>query len=246
MRKLIFLFLLFLSTGSFAQTDTSKWLRAFSITDYMVDISDSIKLVQVEMPAGYALKDKQLGIIWGVYDGSRDAAVQKGYGKCNLIKGNFYYFTVSNNASGQPLKKGDLIYTMMDKTSIYYGQVPKLASHFIRLQNVYEEPLFDRYNIFSYWTETDEKKLIDSMVADIQFTGKYFIENNPSMDKSINSGDYKGKKALHVMADCKQDDVKKFLDYVIARPRLYAGRDWKIAEIFATWLSEGAPTVIKD
>jgi hypothetical protein len=88
--------------------------------------------------------------------------------------------------------------------------------------------------------------VIDSIVADIKFTGNYFIENNPAIDKPINSGDYKGKKTLYVMSECGPGDVIKFLDYVIARPRLYAGREWKVSEIFATWLSEGAPTVIKD
>ncbi len=246
MRKLIFLLSIFISVQCFAQTDSSKWLRAFPITDYMIDINDSIKLVQLQLPDGLVLKEKQLGVIWGVYDGSRDAVVEKGYGKCNLIKGDYYYFTISNNTSGLPLKKGDLLYTMMDKTAIYYGQAAKLASHFIRLQNVYGEPLFDRYAIFSYWTESEEEKLIDLIVSDIQFTGKYFIENNPSMDKLINSGDYKGKKTLYVMAECQPADVKNFFDYIIARPRLYAGRDWKVAEIFATWLSEGAPTVIRE
>lgn len=90
------------------------------------------------------------------------------------------------------------------------------------------------------------KKLVDSLVADIRFTGNYFIENNPSIDKPISSGTYKGKKTLHVMAACNSRDVRNFLDYIIARPRLYAGKDWKIAEIFATWLSEGAPVPIKE
>ncbi len=246
MRKLIFVYCILLSVRCFAQTDTSKWLRAFPITDYMVDLNDSTKVVQIQMRDGLSLKDKQLGIIWGVYNSTRDEAVQKGYGKCNLIKSDFYYFTIGHNESGLTLKKGDLLYTFMDKTNIYRGRIPQLASHFIRLQDVYEQPLFDRYNVFEYWTESDEKKMIDSMAADIKFTGNYFIENNPSIDKPINSGDYKGKKTLYVMAECKAQDVVKFLDYVIARPRLYAGRDWKMSEIFATWLSEGAPTVIND
>ena len=84
------------------------------------------------------------------------------------------------------------------------------------------------------------------MVADIRFTGQYFIANNPSIDKLINSGDYKGQKTLYVMAECQPADLVKFLEYMLARPRLYAGREWKISEIFATWLSEGAPTVLKD
>lgn len=253
MRILFFLHVFIFSITSFAQGlskqgggDTSRWLRAFPITDYIVKLNDSTKVVQIQMPDAYSLKEKQLGLIWGVYEKSKDEAVEKGYGRCHLIKGDYYYFSIGHNASGRELKKGDLLYTFMDKTNIYFGQVPQIAAHFIRLQDVYEEPLFDRYSVFGYWTAADEKKVIDSMAADIKFTGKYFIENDPSVDKPINSGDYKGKKTLHVMAECKSADVIKFLDYVIARPRMYAGRDWKISEVFATWLSEGAPTVIKD
>lgn len=246
MRKLIFLSLFFQSFSLYAQTDTTKWLRAFPITDYMIDLNDSTRLVQLQLPDDLPLKDKQLGIIYGVYNGSKNETVQKGYGRCNLIKGNYYYFSIGNNTSGLALKKGDLLYTFMDKTDIYFGLIPRLASHFIRLQNVYEEPLFDRYSVFNNWSKEDEQKLIDSLVADIKFTGKYFIENNPSIDKPIISGDYKGKKTLYVMTECKQVDVSNFINYIIARPRLYAGKDWKISEIFATWLSEGAPTVIKD
>lgn len=246
MRKTIFISLLFLAANSFAQTDTAKMLRAFPVTDYMLDLNDTVKLVQVHLPEGYSLQEKQLGIVYGVYDGNKESAVEKGYGRCNLIKGDYYYFTIGNNKSGFALKEGDLLYTMMDKTAIYYGQLPKIASHFIRLLNVYDEPLYDRFNIFYQWSEADEKKLVDSLVADIRFTGNYFIENNPSIDKPISSGTYKGKKTLHVMAACNSRDVRNFLDYIIARPRLYAGKDWKIAEIFATWLSEGAPVPIKE
>lgn len=246
MRCIFFLCFLFFSPAGFTQADTSKWLRAFPITDYIVELTDSSKVVQVQLPDGHSIQEKQLGLVWGVYNGSKEEAVEKGYGKCHLIKGDYYYFTISNNKSGLPLKKGDLLYVLTEKPDIFAGLIPQIAAHFIRLQDVYETSFFDRYNIFGYWDETMEKQLIDSMVADIRFTGDYFIENNPSIDKPINSGDYKGKNTLYVMAGCQPEDLAKFLDYIIARPRLYAGRDWKVSEVFATWLSEGAPTVIKD
>jgi hypothetical protein len=246
MRKLIFPVVVFLSCQSQAQTDTTKWLRAFPITDYMVELDDSTKVVQVEMPDGHVLKEKQPGFIYGVYNGSKDKAVQRGYGRCHLIKSNYYYFSITLNKSGLPLEKGDLLYTMMDITPVYYGRIPKIAAHFIRLQNVYEAPLFDRYSVFSNWTEKDEKNIVDSMVVDIRFTGKHFSENDPSMDVLITSGEHKGKKTFYMMMQTNPVLVHQFLDYVIARPRLYAGKEWKISEIFATWLSEGAPTVVKD
>ena len=246
MRFLLKIILPFLILPGAAQTDTTKNLRAFPITDYIIDLNDSVKLVQLEMPDGLKLKDKQLGIIWGVYEGSKNETVQKGYGRCHLVKGNYYYFAIGNNSSGLLLKKGDLLYTFMEPADIYQGYIPKLASHFIRLLDVYDEPFYDRYFVFNKWAKEDEQRTIDSIIADIKFTGNYFLENNPSMDVIIKSGVYAGKSTLKIMAACKSNDLINFFEYINARPRLYAGKEWKASEVFATWLSEGAPTVKKD
>lgn len=246
MLKSIIICLVLVHGFVFAQSDTMKQLRAFPITDYIIDLNDSTKLVQLEMPDGQIIKYKQLGLIHGVYNTSSDDTVSKGYGRCYLIKGDYYYFAISQNKSGVPLKEGDLLYTFIEKTDIWSGRIPKLASHFIQLQDVYENRFYDRYLVFLNWTQDEEASLMDSMVADIHFTGKYFQENDPSMDIVLKSGKYKGKKVLSVMVDCKTGDLTDFIDYVIARPRLYAGRQWKLSEVFATWLEAGAPTIIKD
>jgi hypothetical protein len=195
------------------------------------------------MPDGLKIPEKQLGLVWGVYEHSREDVVQKGYGKCHLIKGNYYYFAIAHNESGKSLQKGDLIYTFMPRPQIFYGQIVYLASHFIRLKDVYGESFYDRYNIFLGWSEADEKKLLDSMVKDIRFTGRHFLDQNSEMNREILTGTYKGQRLLEVMVECTVTDLKKFFDYIIARPRMYAGREWKVSEIFATWLSEGAPEV---
>jgi hypothetical protein len=228
----------------YANSQQEKGLRAFPITSYIIDLTDSTKLVQIEMPDGIKLKEKQPGLLRGVYTDKHSDTVQKGFGRCYLIKENFYYFSIFTSGT-EPIKEGDLLYTIMDKTEIFEGQIPQLASHFIRLQSVYEEPLYDRYLIFNKWTESDEKALIDSMVKDIKFTGNYFLENDPSMNIVIEKGTFKGRKVLQLMAECRISYLVDFFDYIISRPRLYAGKNWKISEIFATWLTEGAPSVIK-
>lgn len=245
MRSIFLPLLCIVSLAATGQPDSSRWLRGFPITDYMVDLNDSVRLVQLEMPEDIQLKEKQLGMLWGVYSNGKEETVQKGYGRCQLIKGQYFYFAIGNNSSGFALKKGDLLYTFMDKTPIWYGQVPKLAGHFIRLQNVYEEPFYDRYAVFRSWSEAREKAILDSMITDIRFTGKHFFDTDRSMDKPITKGDYKGKTILQMMMDCTAADLRDFMDYILARPRLYAGLDWKVSEIFATWLSEGAPKVVK-
>ncbi len=243
MKRLAGISFFFMAVTACAQADTTKYLRGFPITGYMVELNDSAIVVQVMLPPGQVIKEKQLGLTRGVYRKDHTDTVQKGYGRCHLIKGPYYYFSISGNRSSVALKEGDLLYTMMDKPAIYFVQLPQLASHFILLQDVYEKGFFDRHAIFDSWTVADEKTIIDSMVKDIRFTGNYFLENDVSMDKLIEKGMFKGQKILSVMAGCQATSLSDFINYVIARPRLYAGREWKLAEVFTTWLSEGSPVV---
>ena len=66
MRRFFFIGLLFVCIPAIAQ-DNSTWVRAFPITDYMIDLNDSIKLVQVELPDDLQFKEKQLGVTRGGY-----------------------------------------------------------------------------------------------------------------------------------------------------------------------------------
>ncbi|HEX7904788.1 MAG TPA: hypothetical protein VF487_13010 [Chitinophagaceae bacterium] len=243
--RLFILVFVFINLKSSAQVDNSKWLRGFPITSYIIDITDSAKVVQVYLPGGPAFKEKQIGLLRGLYNGLPADTMIIGTGRCHLIKGDYYYFTISYKKGQRLPKENDLLYTFVDPPLIYRKQFAVLASHFIELQNVYEDPFYDRVGIFNKWKEEDEKSTIDSMVSDIQFTGQYFLKNDPSMDVLIKTGQFRDQKVLSVMTKCQPGNVKDFLNYVIARPRLYAGKKWKMSEIFATWLSAGAPVVMK-
>ena len=212
-------------------------MRAFPITDYIVELDDSTRVVQLEMPEGFRIPDKQLAIAYGTYRNSAGDAVSKGYGRCHLVKGVYHYFSIRNNHSGMPLQGGDLLYMYLDSTNIHFGRIPKLAAHFIRFQNIYEVPFYDRYLIFNKWQQADEEELLDSMLADIRFTGKWLKENNPEQDQPVTGGRYEGKTILDVMVSCRKEDVLSFLDFVLEFPRHYAEGTWKVTETFATWVS---------
>jgi hypothetical protein len=229
----------------FAQNEQEQQWRAFPITDYFVDLDDSTRVVQVMLPEGISFTEKQLAVLRGVYRTSHADTALKGFGRCQLIKGDYYYFAISANKSGIPAKEGDLLYTYMTKATVYEGLLTQPAAHFITLQDVYDQPFYDPYSVFSAWTASMEENVLDTMVKDIRFTGKYFLENDPAMDLLIESGPYKGRKLLQVMIGCQVKELTAFLGYMAARPLLYAGRSWKLSEVFATWLSAGSPTVIK-
>ena len=220
----------------YSQTE-GKWLRAFPITDYIVELDDSTRVVQLEMPEGFGIPDKQLAIAYGVYRSSSADAVSKGYGRCHLVKGVYHYFSIGHNNSKIPLQAGDLLYMHLDTTNIHFGRIPKLASHFIRFQNIYDNPFYDRYLVFTTWSRADEENLQDSMLADIHFTGQWLKENNPDQNQKVTGGRYEGKTIFDVMTGCRSEDLLSFLDFVIEYPRNYAGGTWKLTETFATWVS---------
>lgn len=246
MRFLCFLGVIFLHSISIAQpVDTTKWLRAFPITDYIIDANDSIKIVQVQLPDGVSIKEKTFGVLYGTYKTSREDAVELGTGRCQLIKGDYYYFGIHKTNKELAIKPGNILYVMVPPANIHYGYITKLARHFIQLKTVEDSALYNRYNVFVFWNAEKEAACLKEMVDDIQFTGKYFKEENPEADVLIKSGNSKGSSTFSKMITCDTKLLTDFLEYVIARPRNYAGGNWKIAEIFATWISEGAPSIIK-
>lgn len=243
--RLFILVFVFINLKSSAQADNNKWIRSFPITNYIIDITDSAKVVQVYLPGGPVFREKQIGLLRGLYNGSPADTMIIGTGRCHLIKGDYYYFSISYKKGGRLPRENDLLYTFVDPSLIYRKQFAVLASHFIELQNVYENSFYDRVDIFNKWEEEDEKSTMDSIVSDIQFTGQYFLKNDPSKDVLIKTGQFKDQKVLSVMVKCQPGYLKDFFNYMIARPRLYAGKKWKVSEIFATWLSAGAPVVME-
>jgi hypothetical protein len=247
MRKIMLaLFFFFTAEIIAAQKDTVKLLVGFPITSYMTDLNDSMKLVQI-VPGGlWDIKDKQAGLVKGIYREGKPDTTTKGWGKCQLIKGDYYYFAIHIIDGATIFTAGDLLYTFIKMPGKYIGRLTKIAGHYISLQKVTGENFFNRGDVFLGWSKQKEDALLDSMVADIHFTGKYFTKNNPGMNEKISTGRFTNKMVFETMMTNNRKDVSDFLDYIIARPLIYAGNSWKISEIFATWLVNGAPAVIPD
>ncbi len=245
MKRILLFALCFNFTVSNAQTDPLKWLRAFRITDYMVQLNDSTVVVQILPGDGTQLQEKQIGLARGIYQTQASDTVAKGYGRLQLIKGDYYYFAISHSESKVPIHGGDLLYTLVPQSPDSKGSLPRIALHRIVLNDVYDHPFYDSLRILNYWSDANEAKALDTMVKDIRFTADYFLKNQPAMNADITTGPYKGKKVLNVMLLADVNELKEFIGYIIARPRIYAGRNWKISEIYATWLVAGAPRVIK-
>ena len=230
---------------SFAQADPLKDVFAFRINENIVKQDDHLLMVQIELiSGGVGIVNGQEGILMpsnnsGVLDTS-----EMGKGKCIFITGAVYTFEIRLKEGKRLPKKGDLIYTEGFYPTNYKGQIYKLL-----LKDIYLEHLggggFYTFAFSVFGDRYQEASVIDSLVADIKYTGKEMLKLNPGQDRTIQIGTYKYKKLFTAMQEATAKEVVEFLDYVIFRPLRYAGNNWKISELFATWMDGGAPTAPK-
>ncbi|MCG2616758.1 hypothetical protein LZZ85_20835 [Terrimonas sp. NA20] len=239
-KYLVSLMLLF-PLAVFSQSSTDKLARAFPITDYIVDLNDSFKLVQVYVDQSGLIIDKQVGLLKSAYEPGITRPDEIGVGRCQLIKENYYYFAINVKASGAQPKPGDLLYVTVPKPTVFLERLVRIAALSITLTDVYGKPVYDLATIFNSWTESNERAAMDSMIRDVKFTADYFLKNDPSMNVKIKTGLDQGKLIFDVMKAGTVKELSTFLDYIRGHPQLYAGKEWKISEIFATWLREGSP-----
>lgn len=246
MRNYFLTILFSLSTFiSLAQSDQSNDLFAFRITDNIVKQNGNTVIVHIQLnEGGIGIVEGQEGILKpsnqsGVIDTS-----DLGRGVCSLVNGSTYAFTITLNNGKRLPQKGDLIYTNGSYPTNYKGLVYNLLLNDIYLVHVTGERFYS-FAFCVFGDQAQESSLIDSLVADIKYTGKEMLKKNPDMDRTIQVGPYKYKKLFTAMQEVTAKEVTAFIDYVIMRPLRYAGNNWKISEIFATWMDAGAPNASK-
>ena len=239
---------LFISVSPFAQKDTVTALFAFPVTDYMPEKNDSIVIVQVQLPDASVvdITENQLGIMRHRYSSGKTLDTANiGWGRCHLVKGDYRYFGIHLN-KGQEVQPGDLIYMQLSVPLAYHGYLFDLSRNYIHLQMVDDSYIYRREDVYLFNNREEEWRLLDSFVSDIQYTGREMLQQMPDNNQAINDGLFKGKKLFDAMQQVTRADLVKFLRYINARPRKYAGQSWKISEIFATWMVNGTPMVVGD
>jgi hypothetical protein len=244
---LLLVILLWGSSPLLAQNDSVEKVFAFKITGYIKPLTDSSTAVQVLKPALFpaVIKDKQLGVLYHAYkNGTELDTAMIGWGRCSLIKSDYYYFGIRLQKMQQP-SEGDIIYLKVTVPYVYDGLLLNVMSHAVQFTNVYGENFMNSNAIFTN-TKKDEDVILDSMLSDIRYTANAMFQQMPGQNQLIKDGIYKGQKLFTAMLFAKRNELELFLKYIIARPKNYAGNNWKISEIFATWMVGGTPTVIEN
>jgi hypothetical protein len=242
MKKYIISLLLIISQYmADAQPTLTKDILGFAITDYIVDAGDSIMIVQIELPDGdVKVEEKKLGMLLQAYkNGGTDTI---GFGRCNLIKGNYYYFGIKLRNKNLKPKAGDMVYVQASFDIRYKGLFYQLMRHQVFFKDVRGGAITtSATGLIQNLSSEDE--LLNTIASDVRYTGEAMQQQQDGQDQLIKGGRFDGKKVFAAMNTVTKKDVTDFIKYIIARPRLYAGNTWAVAEIFATWMVGGTPTV---
>ena len=102
------LFVVFSSSQLLAQTDSVEKIFAFKITAYIKTLTDSSTVVQVIKPASLPLyiREKQLATLFHCYKtGEKLDTAMIGWGRCQLIKGEYYYFSIKHIPIQKPAEE---------------------------------------------------------------------------------------------------------------------------------------------
>ncbi len=204
----------------------------------------------VNIPFGWyaGLKKGLQGSIYGVYnDDNPDRSLEK-IGTCTIESctdvSAWLLVKVANLDKFGEITFGDFAVFELEIPQKNRGVCFDLAAYsiFIRSNSKDKDELFYTFestiDINNNNSENYTKTVIDSMLLDIKQTA---IRMEGQMeDMPIEKGKFAGQTLFDVMEKSTQVDIQNFLWFVLNYPAKYMGKTWKGAEIYATWLINGA------
>jgi hypothetical protein len=243
MKKLFFILAAWLCfTNTWSQADPPNDVFALPITVSQNAYNDKVCIVSITMPNdNFKIAEKHIGLLRRSPNNNSDT-LTLGYGRCQLIKGDSYYFGIVVKDAVEWPKDGDLLYFYFDYPAAYKGYIYNLVQYGIYFKTVADSILFD-FTTPNTLTEQGEKQMLNLLLEDVKYTATEMLKQMDEMQ--VEKGPYKGKPLFKTMQNITLAELKDFLDYVRVRPFKYSGNTWKISETFATWIFEGAPAVVK-
>ncbi len=149
MKKIATSILVFFSCKRIFSKRSVEVLFAYRITDYQVKLNDSVNVVQINIPDAFLLSisDKQIGILKHRYESGFLDTNLIGWGKCHLIKEDYYYFALHKYSDEEP-EQGDLLYTKTKIPGYYKSPLFDMIGHAINLTAVDETQFYYSADLF--------------------------------------------------------------------------------------------------
>lgn len=228
-----------LAATAFAQNTTMTFLFPIEETT-----DESIRFLVAE---NFGFEVGQTGDIYGLYDKNNRARNGK-IGEATISKINGVEIRVDCEITENVgVEKGDLIAFEIDvpkrnEERILY----QMFALNIRFLDVYDKVIFEGFDFGKIVAEAEEKALMNDLLAEIHFVGKAMKEQSETFPKISEKSRFGNLDLYSAMEAAMYEDLRSFLRYIEAKPLKYQGQNWRISEVFATWIDAGTPCTIED
>lgn len=245
---LVFIVLIGFSVKAQTQKTVAKKIN-FKIGYVYNGQKDSVYLFIYE-GGKLGVKVGQQGKVFGVHSSDKPKRSQKELGYSTVVKvmGDtiiaktiLYKPDIPDErvASGDYLTL-DVNLPVNNYNSLFY----ELALMQISFSDASKQPLYPLRKILLRDSKVLEDSIINQSITDIKSIYDMVKDDASyaSLKTKITEGRYKGRTTLDVMGKTKKTDILSFLKFVKSYPGKYLGNNYKIAEVFATWVINFAPT----
>lgn len=187
----------------------------------------------------FDVKINQTFIVKGIYENSVTDSVTVGEGIIKSIHGNKVVAHILNIKERAP-KKNDIICLLSNNSLKRNDILFNLSRYAISFLDVEEKIITSPSFVFEKWNDSKEDSIIKVMKEDVIYTAKKMIEASDNQNIKITKGNFEGKMLFDAMQQITNSDIKNFLRFAYFKKHLYWGNQWKISEVVATWIMNGA------
>ena len=240
MKRSIYLILGMLSgIGTLLAQSQTTTLMSFPITASWEDEKGN-QMLQISLPESVGWGKSSEATVLGLWT---EEAPERNVelGKANLSQEDVPSLNFLLKAS-QNVQEGDLLQGWVRIPRIKKRSIlSDLVAQQVWLTDVYKQNFYDMETVLKNDSPDLEALLLGKMIADIRFVADAMVKQGME-DTKIEQGVYIGKGVFEIMETASLEQLKEFLGYVRFKPSKYRGHNWKVSEVFATWLTAGAPT----
>ncbi len=98
---------------------------------------------------------------------------------------------------------------------------------------------YNFHEVHEVLEETEINKKLSEMLEDIKYTASEMKSEMESPE--IVGGLFHGQDIFEAMENSTIEHIREFIYYVSASPEKYRGQNWKISEVYATWIYSKTP-----
>jgi hypothetical protein len=247
MKRIIFFAWLFLGMAIFTQAFTQS--EPIKVRFRITAVSphpDGYLLATIDYGEETGIKAGTEGSVFGLWtDLDPDRATEIGYAEVTQtdVGSTEIRIVLAEDEEGNfgEVVPGDLVELPLALSGIAEpGLVFEMERLNVILTDIYDEPIVEEDILFFEYGVGVEEQALAAMAEDIRFVAG---EMRGQMDDpAVEEGSYAGNSLFDVMEKATEEDVVAFLTYVKNRPARYTGHNWRVSEVFATWVVEGAPS----